>query len=74
MVMEEMEAPRPTHILLRGQYDQPGKAIDPAVPGFISKWNEDYWCFSSKQNVMNKIKLYYYLYLETVRFHQILLW
>ncbi|HBP55440.1 MAG TPA: hypothetical protein DD687_05765 [Verrucomicrobiales bacterium] len=42
MVMEEMEAPRPTHILLRGQYDQPGKAVDPAVPGFISKWNEDY--------------------------------
>ena len=42
MVMEEMEAPRPTHILLRGQYDQPGKAVDPAVPGFISKWNENY--------------------------------
>ncbi|MDA7533702.1 DUF1553 domain-containing protein, partial [Verrucomicrobia bacterium] len=42
MVMEEMEAPRPTHILVRGQYDQPGKAVDPAVPEFIAKWSHDY--------------------------------
>ena len=24
MVMEEMPAPRATHVLMRGQYDQPG--------------------------------------------------
>jgi hypothetical protein len=42
MVMEEMEEPRPTHVLVRGQYDQPGKPVEPGVPGFLAEWSEDY--------------------------------
>jgi len=32
MVMEEMAAPRETHILIRGTYDQPGEKVEPGVP------------------------------------------
>ncbi len=32
MVMQEMEKPRDTHILIRGQYDQPGDKVEPGVP------------------------------------------
>ena len=32
MVMEEMPAPRATHVLIRGQYDQPGPRVEPGVP------------------------------------------
>lgn len=32
MVMEELPAPRPTHILTRGQYDRPGEAVTPGTP------------------------------------------
>jgi len=32
MVMEEMDEPRPTHILERGVYDQPGQLVTAAVP------------------------------------------
>jgi hypothetical protein len=32
MVMEEMATPRPTHVLIRGQYDKPGESVVPAVP------------------------------------------
>lgn len=32
MVMEEMASPRPTHILLRGQYDAKGEAVKPGAP------------------------------------------
>jgi len=37
MVMEEMEKPRPTYLLKRGQYDAPDKshALDPGVPEFL---------------------------------------
>jgi hypothetical protein len=38
MVMREMPAPRPTHILKRGQYDQPGPRVEPGVPGAIAPW------------------------------------
>ena len=30
MVMQELPAPRPTHVLIRGQYDQPGPGSSPA--------------------------------------------
>ncbi len=32
MVMEEMPTPRPTHLLLRGEYDKKGIRVFPAVP------------------------------------------
>ena len=36
MVMEEMPAPRATHVLIRGQYDQPGPRVGPGVPGALA--------------------------------------
>jgi hypothetical protein len=38
MVMREMPVPRPTHILKRGQYDQPGPRVEPGVPGAVAPW------------------------------------
>src|SRR5262249_18541944 len=38
MVMREMPAPRPTHVLRRGQYDQPGPRVQPGVPDAIAPW------------------------------------
>ncbi len=35
MVMQELPAPRPTFVLKRGQYDQPGERVSPAVPGVL---------------------------------------
>jgi hypothetical protein len=32
LVMQRMEKPRPTSILNRGQYDQPGAEVEPAIP------------------------------------------
>ncbi|MCB0684895.1 MAG: DUF1553 domain-containing protein [Saprospiraceae bacterium] len=32
MVMEEMNMPRATHVLNRGQYDAPGEQVDPSTP------------------------------------------
>ncbi|HEV7225998.1 MAG TPA: DUF1553 domain-containing protein, partial [Pirellulales bacterium] len=32
MVMQELEKPREAHLLVRGQYDQPGDAVSPGVP------------------------------------------
>ena len=32
MVMQEMEQPRETHVLIRGQYDRPGDKVEPGVP------------------------------------------
>ena len=32
MVMQEMEHPRETSVLIRGQYDRPGERVQPAVP------------------------------------------
>lgn len=31
-VMQELDAPRPTQILLRGNYETPGEAVDPGLP------------------------------------------
>jgi hypothetical protein len=32
MVMQEMDVPRETHVLVRGSYDAPGEKVDAAVP------------------------------------------
>jgi hypothetical protein len=36
MVMEESPAPRATHVLIRGQYDQLGPRVDPGIPASLS--------------------------------------
>ena len=41
MVMQEMENPRQTYLLTRGQYNKPGKPVDAAVPTMLSEWDED---------------------------------
>lgn len=41
LVMEEMPRPRPTHVLERGQYDQPREAVTPGVPEAIAPWKND---------------------------------
>ena len=41
LVMQEMPQPRITHVLLRGQYDQPGDAVRPGIPTAISTWPDD---------------------------------
>ncbi|HVE39135.1 MAG TPA: DUF1553 domain-containing protein, partial [Planctomycetota bacterium] len=35
MVMEEMPTPRDTRVLIRGEYNRPGKAVAPGVPGAL---------------------------------------
>ena len=32
MVMQEMPAPRETHVLVRGSYDAPGEKVEAGVP------------------------------------------
>jgi len=36
MVMEDVEQPRETFLLLRGRYDQPGEKVTPGVPAFLA--------------------------------------
>jgi hypothetical protein len=39
MVMQEMAAPRETHILVRGSYDAPGEKVEPGVPeALLGAW------------------------------------
>jgi hypothetical protein len=38
LVMQEMEQPRTTHVLERGQYDKPGQVVSPDVPAAIAPW------------------------------------
>jgi hypothetical protein len=40
-VMHEMESPRETHLLVRGQYDQPGDEVQPGVPAALGMWPAD---------------------------------
>ena len=35
MVMEEMPAPRETHLLIRGMYDKPGEVVTPKLPAAL---------------------------------------
>jgi hypothetical protein len=36
MVMEELPQPRPTHILVRGQYNRPGEAVTAGLPAVLA--------------------------------------
>jgi hypothetical protein len=36
LVMQDLPQPRQTYVLLRGQYDQPGDAVQPSVPDWLS--------------------------------------
>ncbi|MBI2946525.1 MAG: PSD1 domain-containing protein [Verrucomicrobia bacterium] len=38
MVMQEMEKPRATHLLVRGEYNHPGEVVAPGVPEAILRW------------------------------------
>jgi hypothetical protein len=40
MVLAERAQPRPTHILERGVWDQPGKSVGPDLPQAILPWND----------------------------------
>ncbi len=35
MVMEEMKTPRPTHVLIRGEYEKKGPRVSPGVPASL---------------------------------------
>ncbi len=41
MVMEELPKPRPTHVLIRGQYDQFGERVEPGVPAALGSLPPD---------------------------------
>jgi hypothetical protein len=40
LVMEELPQPRETHVLIRGQYDQPGQKVEAGTPTALSSWPE----------------------------------
>lgn len=41
MVMEEMQPPRQTHVLTRGEYDKPGEPVSPGVPAAFPPMPEE---------------------------------
>jgi len=41
LVMQELPEPRTTHLLVRGQYDQPGEIVQPGVPAALSTMPSD---------------------------------
>ena len=41
LVWKELDKPRKAHILSRGQYDQPGDAVERATPGFLPSFPDD---------------------------------
>jgi len=41
LVMQDLDQPRTTHVLRRGEYDQPGEAVMPGVPAVIAPWPKD---------------------------------
>ena len=41
LVMEEMNPPRETRMLERGEYDKPGEVVSPGVPDAIAPWTDN---------------------------------
>lgn len=41
LVMEELPQPRETHVLIRGQYDQPGRKVEAGTPAALSSWPDN---------------------------------
>lgn len=39
LVMQEMEKPRTTYVLERGQYDKPGEKVLPGIPEAVAPWS-----------------------------------
>ncbi|MBM4005213.1 MAG: DUF1549 domain-containing protein [Planctomycetes bacterium] len=42
LVMQDLPERRVTHLLLRGQYDQPGPVVEPGVPDALSAWRGEF--------------------------------
>jgi hypothetical protein len=40
-IMQERDQPRKAHMLVRGQYDQPGPAVEPGIPAALGSWPAD---------------------------------
>ncbi|MGH9340799.1 MAG: DUF1549 domain-containing protein [Acidobacteriota bacterium] len=41
LTMEEMKEPRPTHVLIRGNYLSPGERVEPGVPAVLHPFPKD---------------------------------
>ncbi|MFN9409667.1 MAG: PSD1 and planctomycete cytochrome C domain-containing protein [Akkermansiaceae bacterium] len=41
LVMEDMKAPRPTHILMRGAFNSPGERVEPGTPDVLGAMASD---------------------------------
>ena len=41
MVMGDLAEPRPTHVLERGMYNEPGEEVEPGTPASILAFPED---------------------------------
>jgi hypothetical protein len=41
MVMKEMEQPRKTFVLVRGQYDRPGEPVEPGMPSALPHFSDE---------------------------------
>lgn len=42
LVMADQPTRRPTHVLERGQYSQPGELVEPGTPAVLSAWNSEW--------------------------------
>ena len=42
MVMEEMDEPRATHVLNRGEYSQPGEEVSPGTPSAVLEFADEF--------------------------------
>ena len=75
MVMEEMDEPRPTHVLERGLYDQPREQVSPGTPSVLGSLSDDVpptrlglaqWLFSPEQPLTARVTVnrYWMMFFE----------